>query len=249
MSKFEGLLILGSSDSVESLGSIFFLFELSCEKIKTRLHRLVTVVNSRVCCLEIQTQALLSYRLTEAHNIMAALIGERVGIKKTGTTVNVPNNPTAKLMYYLGCVAHVIQLDNPNLSRLRNYERYYLLSEDEIDALLALVLIFRPDELIGKVFFHSEDFGGSTNEFFELSSVTHMLAVSDNVLIGGERKRVAKIMFFKRCWMEDNFISPLRSFEGRLQRLARGLPGRAPPALRALPPPPPTRPSTTCNVM
>jgi len=158
---------------------------------------------------------------------MAALIGERVGIKKTGSKVTVPRNPTAKLMYYLDCVAHVIQLDNPNLSRLRNFERYYLLNDDEIDALLALVLLFSPDELIGKVFFHSEDFGGSTNEFFELSSVTHMLAVSDNILIGGERKRVANIMFFKRCWLEGNFLSPLRSFEGRLQRLARGLPGRA----------------------
>ena len=180
---------------------------------------------------------------------MAALIGEKVGIKKTGTNVTVPGSQTAKLMYYLNCVAHVIQLDNPNLTRLRNFQSYYLLSDEEIDALLALVLLFSPDELIGKVFFHSEDCGGDANQFFELSSVTHMLAVSDNVLIGGERKRVANIMFFKRCWMQNNYISPLMSFEGRLQRLARGLPGRAPPAHRALPPPRPTRPSTTCNVM
>jgi len=152
-------------------------------------------------------------------------------------------------MYYLHCLAHVIQLDNPNLSRLRNYERYYLLSDVEIDALLAMVLLFSPDELIGKVFFHSEDCGGSTNQFFELSSVSHLLAVSDNVLIGGERKRVANIMFFKRCWLEYYYISPMRSFEGRLQRLARGLPGRAASASIALPPPPSTHPSTTCNVM
>ena len=180
---------------------------------------------------------------------MAALIGERVGIKKTGTTVTVPESPTAKLMYYLNCVASVFQLDDRNINRLRNYRSYYLLNDTEIDALLALVILFSPDELIGKVFFHSEDCGGNANQFFELSSVTHMLAVSDNVLIGGERKRVANIMFFKRCWMQDNYISPLMSFEGRLQRLARGLPGRAPPAHRALPPPPPTSPSTTCNVM
>ena len=180
---------------------------------------------------------------------MAALIGERVGIKDTTYTVTVPVNPKAKLMYYLDCVATVIQLDNPNLSRLRNYRCYHLLNDAEIDALLVLILLLSPDELIGKVFFPSEDCGGRTNQFFELSSATHMLAVSDNVLIGGERKRVANIMFFKRCWLQDNYISPLRSFEGRLQRLARGLPGRAPPALRALPPPPPTRPSTTCSVM
>ena len=140
----------------------------------------------------------------------------------------MPESPTATLMYYLHCVAHVIELDNPNLSRLRDYESYHLLSDVEIDALLALVLLFSPDELIGKVFFPSEDCGRYSNQFFELSSVTHMLAVSENVLIGGERKRVAKIMFFKRCWLEENYISPLRSFQGRLQRLARGLPGKAP---------------------
>ena len=127
---------------------------------------------------------------------MAALIGKRVGIKETGTNVTVAENPKAKLMYYLGCVASVLQLDNPNLNRLRDHERYYSLSDVEIDALLVLVLLFSPDELIGKVFFHREDCAGSNNQFYELSSVTHMLAVSDNVLIGGERKRVAKIMFF-----------------------------------------------------
>ena len=168
---------------------------------------------------------------------MAALIGEQVGIKETGVNVTVPASPTAKLMYYLNCVAIVIQLDSPNLNRLRNYRSYYLLNDTEIDALLALVLLFSPDELIGKVFFPSEDCGGSSNTFFELSSVTHMLAVTDNVLIGGERKRVAKIMLFKRSWLENNYISPLRSFEGRLQRLARGLPGRAPSTSIALPPP------------
>ena len=212
----------------------------------------------RTIWFEIQTQALLSCRQTGARNIMAALIGEKNGIKETGSKATVPENPTAKLMYYLHCVAHVIELDNPNLSRLRDDESYHLLSHIEIDALLALVLLFSPNELIGKVFFPSEDTGGSSNQFFELSSVTHMLAVSENVLIGGERKRVAKIMFFKRCWLEENYISPLRSFQGRLQRLARGLPGRAPSPPRALPPPrsysPPPRPhsppsSCACNIL
>ena len=184
---------------------------------------------------------------------MAALIGERVGIKDTTCTATVPENPKAKLMYYLHCVATVIQLDDPNISRLRNYGSYYLLSDAEIDALLVLILLLSPDELIGKVFFPSEDCGGRTNQFFELSAATHMLAVSDNVLIGGESKRVANIMFFQRRWMEDNYISPLRSLESRLQRLASGLPGSAPSPTRALPPPsrpraqPPPRPQPRSN--
>jgi len=50
---------------------------------------------------------------------MAAIIGERqeVGVRNFGTTATVPANPKAKLMYYLHCVATLIELDNPNLNR------------------------------------------------------------------------------------------------------------------------------------
>ena len=175
---------------------------------------------------------------------MAAFVGERVRIRDTSVSTSVPENPKAKLMYYLKCVASVIQLDDPALSRLQNYQSYYSLSEEETDALLALVILLSPDELIGKVFFPSEDCGGHSNQFYELSAVSHMLAVADNVVIGGERKRVGKVMFFQRSWMENNYFSPIRSFQDRLQRMARGLPGRAPTPRRA---PPPSRPRATSS--
>ena len=182
---------------------------------------------------------------------MAAFIGERVGIRDITRDASIPQNPKAKLMYYLNCVATVIQLDDPALSRLKNYQSYYSLSEGETDALLALVILLSPDELIGKVFFPSEDCGGRTNQFFELSAVSHMLAVADNIVIGGERKRVGKIMFFQRSWMENNYLTPIRSFQDRLQRMARGLPGRAPTPRRALPPPRPraTSSSSSCSIL
>ena len=159
-----------------------------------------------------------------------AFIGQRqeVGVREIGRRVTVPQNSTARLMYYLDCVAVVIELDSPNLRRLRDYTNYFLLSDAEIDALLALVILFSPDEMIGRVFFPSEDCGGFSNQFFELSAVSHVLAVSDNILIGGERRRVAKVMLFKRAWIDTNYISPIRSFQSRLRRMARGLPGRAP---------------------
>ena len=175
---------------------------------------------------------------------MAAFVGERVRIRDTTVNASVPQNPKAKLMYYLKCVASVIQLDDPALSRLQNYQSYYSLSEEETDALLALVILLSPDELIGKVFFPSEDCGGGSNQFFELSAVSHMLAVADNIVIGGERKRVGKIMFFQRSWMETYYLTPIRSFQDRLQRMARGLPGRAPTPRRA---PPPSRPRATSS--
>lgn len=72
---------------------------------------------------------------------MAAIIGERqeVGIRNIGTTATIPASPKAKLMYYLDCVATLIELDNPNLNRLRNFQNYYFLNDAETDALLTLV--------------------------------------------------------------------------------------------------------------
>ena len=182
---------------------------------------------------------------------MAAFIGERVGIRDITRDASIPQNPKAKLMYYLNCVATVIQLDDPALSRLKNYQSYSSLSEEETDALLAFVILLSPDELIGKVFFPSEDCGRYTNKFLELSAVSHMLAVADNIVIGGERKRVGKIMLFQRSWMETYYLTPIRSFQDRLQRMARGLPGRAPTPRRALPPPRPraTSSSSSCSIL
>ncbi len=198
-----------------------------------------------------------SLQVTKAFQ-MAALVRERVGIKDITRRVTVPDNPKAKLMYYLDCVAVVIDLNNPSVNRLKNYQNYHSLDDAETDALLALVILFSPDELLNKVFFHNEDCGGLTNQFYELSAVSNMLAVADNIVIGGERKRVAKIMFFQMFWMEKNYFTPIRSFRGRLERMARGLPGSAPSPPRAQPPPviiyttpPPQRhnDASCCNIL
>ncbi|XP_067024473.1 uncharacterized protein [Acropora muricata] len=177
---------------------------------------------------------------------MAGIVAQRFGMKDITATVTVPANAKAKLMYYLSCVKTVIQLDDSTLQRLTDYNNYYLLTDAETDALLAMVILLSPDKLMGKVFFPDEDCGGRNNQFFELSAVSHMLAVTDNILIGGERKRVAKVMLFKMSWLENNYLTPLRSFQGRLQRMVRGLEGGAStprPAPTPRPPPSPPLPS------
>ena len=40
--------------------------------------------------------------------------------------------------------------------------------------------------------------GNFANEFYEISRVSHMFAVARNIVVGGERKRVVKIMTFKQ---------------------------------------------------
>jgi hypothetical protein len=63
-----------------------------------------------------------------------------VEVKKTGSTVNVPNNPKAKLMYYLDCICPTLDLNetSQNLQRLRNYNSYASLSASETNELVVL---------------------------------------------------------------------------------------------------------------
>ena len=77
---------------------------------------------------------------------------EELGIKITGVNVTVPNSPKARLMYYLSCVSTVLDLsDNEHISHLTNYTSHYDLDDDDLNMLLTLVILFSPDELIGKV--------------------------------------------------------------------------------------------------
>ena len=72
------------------------------------------------------------------------------------------------------------------------------------------------------MFFPSDQLCGNfANEFYEISRVRHMFAVARNIVVGGERKRVVKIMTFKQSWIYTNFINPLKEIqESRRKREA-----------------------------
>ena len=142
---------------------------------------------------------------------MAAIMErEQLLIKPTGNTVIVPDSPVAKLMYYFHCVCScVADSDDPSIKRLRAFQtNYNSLSSEEVSTLLVLCLALSPDKLINSVFFLNKDI----NQFFEVSAVSTKLLVSESLLIGGQRKRVQKIMMFKKEWLERNYIQPLKSF-------------------------------------
>lgn len=154
---------------------------------------------------------------------MAAVLGRtEIGIKKTGTTVSIPDNPKAKLMYYLNCMCSVLDLSGTdNLTRLRNYRQYSALSEAETDALVTLCFLLSPDELSGKVIFQDDIMcGDSSNEFYEISAVRNNLLISDSIIIGGQRRAVSKIMAFKQQWLINYWVNPMKHFAPRLARIA-----------------------------
>ena len=151
---------------------------------------------------------------------MTAIIGfNELGVQRTTQSVTVPSNPTAKLMYYLDCICCVLPIDeNGALSRLRNYSNYYYLSRTEKEELLALCILLRPDILLDKCIFLAPELCiQHNNEFYNINSVNKVLAVSDSLIIGGERKQVLKIMTFKEVWLKKNYLDPLLLFSNELK--------------------------------
>ncbi|KAL3847855.1 hypothetical protein ACJMK2_018746 [Sinanodonta woodiana] len=123
----------------------------------------------------------------------------------------VPDDPRAKLMYYLHCMCTVVDLadTSPNLQRLRNYANYSLTS-DEKERLIILCVLLDPDVFINKCIFHSDALCAKfTNAFYEITQVNNQLLVAGNVIIGGRNRRVNKIMAFKMSWIQDYYYTPL----------------------------------------
>ena len=144
---------------------------------------------------------------------MAAFMGRtEIEVKKIGVTVTVPDHPIAKLMYYFSCVCSCVEAEHDaTINRLKDYKNYRSLTPEEESQLLILCLALTPDNLIGNIFFPNEDLEDCSNEFFELKTVNTRLIVAESLLIGGQQKKVHKIMMFIKKWIEKNYINPMLS--------------------------------------
>ena len=121
---------------------------------------------------------------------MAAVLRRtQIEIKDTSVKTSVPNNPTARLMYYLNSVLTCVEADKDStMRRLTDYENNYSsLTNEEEAMLLILCLALSPDKLVGSIFFPVADLGGSINKFFEVKAVSTKLVVSESILIGGQQ--------------------------------------------------------------
>lgn len=150
---------------------------------------------------------------------MAYLERNQIGIKNEGQTVTVPNNDFARLKYYLSCVAGTLEV-REQLSEYIDYSNYTFLSLADKKTIVTLCYLFSPDELINKCWFHSEDID-SNNEFFEIGIAQTKVLLTQNVMVGSQNRRVAKVMFFKRNWLERFYIEPVKGAIREIQRIGK----------------------------
>ncbi|CAF3646570.1 unnamed protein product [Rotaria socialis] len=147
---------------------------------------------------------------------MAVVIGRKqVGVERTTVRVTVPNNPTARLMYYLECVCHVISCgQDEDIRRFSDYANWERLSDKEKKFLLMIFYIFSPD-----VFFHNEELCVEfSNEFYMINQIHHRFLAAKSIIIGGRTHQVNKIMAYQMSWMRKNCLEPMQQLTAPSQR-------------------------------
>ncbi|CAF3990074.1 unnamed protein product [Rotaria sp. Silwood1] len=149
---------------------------------------------------------------------MAAFGSTEYDFKKFGTTVNIPNADIAKIMYYLDCVCTVIEYNDNDIRRYRNYSNWRNMSDEEDRLIFLLAATLSPDELEDKVFFNAPALcQDSNNEFYEIGQVRRQLMVVQSIIIGGQSRQVKKIMAYKQVWMRAYYYEPMQRLANRFR--------------------------------
>ncbi|CAF1400289.1 unnamed protein product [Rotaria sp. Silwood1] len=142
---------------------------------------------------------------------MAAFGSTEFEFQRFGRTVQVPDADIAKVMYYLDCVCTVIEYNDNNIRRYRNYSNWRNMSDEEDRFIFLLALALSPDELEDKVFFNAPALcPDSSNQFYEIGQVRRQIMVVQSIIIGGQSRQVKKIMAYKQVWMRANYYEPMQ---------------------------------------
>lgn len=151
-----------------------------------------------------------------------AVEAEQIQIKRTGFIVEVPDNPWAKLMYYLSCVDNVIDFGIPK--QLIDYKNYKDNTFENKNKILLLAEVMFPKFFDEKCVFIQDDSLclNSSNEFYEISHVKCAVAITENFFIAGKQVRTLKIMSYKNKWATKNYYEPMEYFSKRLSSIHDG---------------------------
>lgn len=143
---------------------------------------------------------------------MALVGGRRVELTRTDSSpCTVPDNPIARLMYYLEQVDSLLNIGFKN--RIKDYSSYYLLDEEEKTAVVVASLLFSLDELMkhNVIIIAPELCREYSNEFYRLSDSRVNVIVDSDFMIGEKRVQVHKFMAIKEMWAMKNYINPIKT--------------------------------------
>jgi len=167
----------------------------------------------------LKIKSLISNSFLSILNKMAVVFQRNeFSVECTSTSVTVPNNDVARLMYYLNCVCAAIDCNrDPDIQRFTNYRNWASLSIADKNALIVLCYTFSPDVFSNRVFFHSDELcGDSSNKFYRINQVRHQLLAAESIVIAGQVREVNQIMVYTMQWMRNNYFDPMKRLVSQL---------------------------------
>jgi len=153
---------------------------------------------------------------------MAYAVGNDLQVEHIGTSVTVPENNFAKMMYYLSSLSSCLDYAIP--SGYTDYNAYYNLGENDKLEVLALTVLLSPDILENKVIFKVAPgdpvLTGKLNTFYKITNATTVIAAAtnlrDTILIGDRNTTVTSIMVYTDTWLARYFFQPITAERYRL---------------------------------
>ena len=148
----------------------------------------------------------------------ATLAMKNIKVRAFGTTTTVPNNSIALLMYYLNCVATVIDVDD---RRLTDYQNFDELSGEELVTVYALAKVFHPSIFINAGIFIVDPklLFDTSNQFYEITDETIGVHVNTEIMIGGKVRKVRKLMACNNKWLSENYFMPIQELDDIVRRV------------------------------
>ena len=140
-------------------------------------------------------------------------ITKNIRIKDSDKFTTIPDNPIAKLMYYLHCVSSVIGIIDPILT---DYQNYKMLKGEQIVEVYNKAKECSPDILVShKIFIINPELPNNSldNEFYEITDETNGIHVDEEITIGGRVVKVNKIMVCNNNWLSVYYYSPISVIE------------------------------------
>ena len=128
-------------------------------------------------------------------------------IKDDTYVVEVPDDDSAKLMYYLYCVSTVLEYDG--LGPFTDYKGYQYMPSKYLDTLIKLALLFDPKLMIAARVFIEVPSLDMINRFYEIKDERMDIHVDEEIVIGGVTTRVKEIMAFKPSFLLIYYYFPL----------------------------------------
>ena len=105
--------------------------------------------------------------------MQSATIGmNNVRVRPFGNFVTIPNDPIAKLMYYLDCISTLIKYDDNTFT---DYQNYHLLSDEETVSVYILAKLLNPSLFIQANIILLDSrllLDNSNNQFYEITDET-----------------------------------------------------------------------------